>query len=124
MCEIVSLFEFNCHNFLGKKVEKGADVNVVKKSGETPLELAISLDIVKILVENGATDLSRGLHLPAQNSKLDVLKYLLENGAEINTKRHYDGKSALQLACEFGSLDIVTYLTEKNADLVIILLPV
>lgn len=109
---------------MGKKVEKGADVNVVKKSGETPLELAISLDIVKILVENGATDLSRGLHLPAQNSKLDVLKYLLENGAEINTKRHYDGKSALQLACEFGSLDIVTYLTEKNADLVIILLPV
>ena len=83
------------------------------------MELTTSLDIAKILVENGATGVSQGLHFPAQNSKLDVLEYLLEKGAEINTKRHYDGKTALQLACQFGYLDVVTYLTEKNADLVI-----
>ena len=82
------------------------------------MEFTTSLDIVKILVENGATGISQGLHFPAQNSKLDILEYLLEKGAEINAKRHDDGKTALQLACQFGSLDIVTYLTEKNADLV------
>ena len=107
--------------FDGKKVKNGADVNLVNKSGKAPLEFAKSLDVVKILVENGATNISQGLHFPAQESKLDMIEYLLGKGAEINTKRNYDGKSALDLACQFGYLDIVTYLTEKNADLVFIL---
>ena len=93
----------------------------MNKSGKAPLEFAKSLDVVKILVENGATNISQGLHFPAQESKLDMIEYLLGKGAEINAKRNYDGKSALHLACQFGYLDIVTYLTEKNADLVFIL---
>ena len=78
------------------------------------------MDVVKILVENGATNISQGLHLSAQFPKLDVLEYLLEKGAEINTERDFDGQTALHIACDFGYLDIVTFLTEKNADLVII----
>lgn len=70
-------------------------------------------------MENGATDISRGLHLAAQTPDMEILKYLLEKGADINTERQYDGQTALHIACDFGYLDIVTFLTEKNADLVI-----
>jgi ankyrin repeat protein len=49
------------------------------------------------------------------------VEYLLEKGADINAKRTYDGKTAVQVACQFNFLDIVTYLTEKNADLVHVL---
>jgi ankyrin repeat protein len=118
---MVYLFGTFAIKFVVEQVEKGADVNLVNKSGEAPLEFTTCLGVVKILVENGATGISQGLHFPAQNSKLEVLDYLLEKGAEINTKRNYDGKTALHLACQFGYLDIVTYLTEKNADLVNIL---
>jgi ankyrin repeat protein len=109
---------FRIKNALEKKVEKGANVNLINKDGETPLELTTSLEIVKILVENGATEIGQSLHFAAQIAKLDILEYLLEKGAEINTKNREDGKTALHIACLCGNLDVVTYLTEKGADLV------
>ncbi len=81
------------------------------------MEYTTSLEIVKVLVKNGATGLSRGLHHAAQNSALNVIEYLLENGADINMKSHHEGKTALHHACQHGNLEVVTFLVEKNADL-------
>jgi len=75
------------------------------------------LDIAKVLVKNGATSLSRGLHYAAQNSKLNMLEYLLEQGADINMKSLHEGKTALHHASQHGNLEVVTFLAEKNADL-------
>ena len=51
----------------------------------------------------------------AKDGNLTVLKTALEKGADINAKTS-DGKTALMVAIEMGHTELVSYLTEKGAD--------
>ena len=85
--------------------------------GRYPLEFAINrknIDIVKYLVENGAS--LNQMYIVAQaagQGHLDIVKYLVEKGADI----HEDNEYALQLASARGHLDVVKYLVKKGANI-------
>jgi ankyrin repeat protein len=70
-------------------------------------------------VENGATDIDQAFYFAAHNSKLDIIAYLLEKGANINSEQKFGGYTALHTACNFGDLEVVTFLADNNADLVL-----
>ena len=69
------------------------DVSLRNKNGDTPLNYGAFLghmEIVELLVENGANVNSKGLadwtplHLAAQNNKEQIVQLLIANGAEVN----------------------------------------
>lgn len=83
-------------------IKSGASINLVDKSGNSALHLAaingklINILIVRnVLVENSAKN-----HLDKEN----VADLLLKNGANAEI-RDKDGKTALQLAVQFGRLE-------------------
>ena len=104
-----------------------ADVNQ-KTDGEYPnggLHFAAQegfLDIIKILIENGANVNSLGvvnhsaIRVACRNGHLDVVKYLLEHGAVLDDKLGNDRATPLEGAAGQGHLDIVQYLVEKGAN--------
>uniref|UniRef100_A0A1B0DGC2 Uncharacterized protein n=1 Tax=Phlebotomus papatasi TaxID=29031 RepID=A0A1B0DGC2_PHLPP len=55
------------------------------------------------------------LILAALGGRLDVMKILVDNGADISDK-NWNGHSSLQYACSKGFKDIVEYLLDKGAD--------
>jgi ankyrin repeat protein len=103
-------------------IERGADINAKRRSGDTPINLAIrndQVEIIRILIENGADINARGkygltpLHL-ANNSELAII--LLNNGADINAKSE-SGNTPLICAIVTNKLDIVKILIENGADI-------
>jgi len=105
-------------NIVEMFIEQGADVN---DPPFYPLHQAVernSLDIVKILVENGA-DLEVGnhnnytpLHVAAQAKNIEIVKYLIEKGADLNAKNN-ENKTPLDLAKEQGHKEIVELLSKN-----------
>ena len=96
------------------------------QDAKTPLYEASqngSLDIVKLLAENGA-DLNKKasngispIDIAFQNDHLDIMKYLIEQGADINSTDN-DGMSLISKAIvkkSKDSVDLVEYLIEKGA---------
>ncbi len=73
-----------------KLIEKGADVNVVNKYGET------------------------ALHEASFWGRSDVVKMLIEAGADVNLVNR-DGETALYLASRWGHSEIVKILKEAGA---------
>lgn len=81
-----------------------------------------TLEIVKILIENGAEVDSRQNpmgHTPLMRArgagKLDIIKFLVENGAnptlQENQREHDEfGKTPLMFAAENGNIEVVKYL--------------
>jgi ankyrin repeat protein len=77
-------------------LDKGANVNVPRKDGITPLHLASnqgSVEIVKLLLDKGAkVDVKGGknsitpLMLASMNGHTEVVKLLLERGADPRLK--------------------------------------
>ncbi len=92
------------------------DINEEDNYGFTAINSCQSLDIVKYLHANGATNLSKGLQGAATQGKLDTLKYLLDNQADINT-RFIDGESVLIGAFMSGSEEITDFVLERGADI-------
>ena len=99
----------------------------------TPLHLTSKLEIVKLLVENGA-DINKcdgcgqtPLHIYTGGRSLDflgeikkensvkLLSYAIKKGAEINVLDEYNF-SPLHRAVETGNLDVVKVLVENGAD--------
>jgi len=73
-------------------IAQGADVNIRKNDGLTPLGVAIKRD------------------------RLDALKYLVEHGADINC-RDEDGRTPLHYAAIMGRKEIAEILINKGADI-------
>ena len=70
-------------------VEQGADINLCKNNGDSPLVCAIMF------------------------CNLEIVKFLVEHGADINLNNN-EGDSPLKIAYKF-SRDIAEYLFEKGA---------
>lgn len=68
-------------------------------------------EIVKYLVEHGASIGSEELKSAAKNGSLKIVKYLVEHGSNVNIS---EGMS-LERAAENGHLDIVKYLVEQGS---------
>ncbi|XP_041374689.1 serine/threonine-protein phosphatase 6 regulatory ankyrin repeat subunit B-like [Gigantopelta aegis] len=106
-------------------VEKGAKLNVVDASGNTPLHIAAhysSVDVVRYLVEKGLQiDLPNGngampIHLASAHNTSDVCLCILNNGAVPNvTDAH--SKSPLHFAVCNRDANVVVTLIHHGAKL-------
>ncbi|MGR3302530.1 MAG: ankyrin repeat domain-containing protein [Candidatus Scalindua sp.] len=114
-------------NIIKLLIEMGADVNDVNEGGgyitKTALHEAIkrnSLDIVKILIENGANIETKNinkytpLQMAAKQGKTDIVEILIEKGADLDAVEHID--TALTMALEKGNYDIAKLLINKGAE--------
>ncbi|MCG8340138.1 MAG: ankyrin repeat domain-containing protein [Cytophagales bacterium] len=107
-------------NILKSRVFLEAQGETIESNqGMSPLQLAAEnghLNVVKVLVENGAEIDARdcprrtSLQLAAENGHLNVVRFLLENNAVVAR----DDGSLLQVAA--GCLDILRLLLAKGAD--------
>jgi len=103
-------------------IESGADVNSKNTKGFTAAHNAAqegNLDVLKALAEAGADlDVKAGdyqvtpLAVAAIKGHLDVVKFLTSKGVNLSATDK-DGKTALELAEEFGRDDVVDFLKEK-----------
>ena len=106
-------------------IEHGADVNLAKDDGSTPLTFSANygyVDVVRTLLRvpgvevnsrtnNGVTPLLFAVKLGYK----DIVNLLLDNGAEPNIKNNA-GINALLLACFHGRAEIVHMLLRAGAD--------
>lgn len=110
---------FPIHFYKGNKdilellVERGADIHVKDKDGNTIRHFG-KIDIVRFLVEHGATAEEKNRALTEGINNLDIVKYLAEHGTDLNYQDK-DGYSPLHLAVKNGNLDIVKYLVIHDA---------
>ena len=87
----------------------------------TPLQIAVRqghVEIARLLLESGANKdqpvmehLATPLHLAAEKGHLKVVQLLIESGAkcDLTTK---DGRTALDVALDYGHVEIVRFLSE------------
>ena len=95
------------------------DLNIQDEYGFHPLHIAVNLgylDIVKILVRNGANvnitfylDQETPIKTAVSNGHYDISKYLLENGAEVNSD-DFNYYGPLMLAVMDCRVDMVKLL--------------
>ena len=100
------------------KTNPQLDINIQNEHGWTALMIASyhgNLDVVKVLVENGAdvniqsnTGLT-ALMIASHTDHLDVVKLLIEIGADISIQK-ICGKTALIKALTWGNFDVVKAL--------------
>ena len=67
------------------------------------------MDLVKVMVDKGATDVNRSLRAAAYSGYMDIVKFLLNIGAT-------DIDEAISTAVMNKQIDIVKFLLEKGAD--------
>lgn len=110
----------NVVNFL---IEKGRIWNAlpVTRHGTTVLHLATRLELVRLLVEEGADICARDnrhktpLHVAAEKGQTDTVSYLLNQGADVNS-RDEDGLIALYYALKEGHATTAKVLIDKGSD--------
>jgi Ankyrin repeats (3 copies)/Ankyrin repeat len=90
-----------------------------------PLDLALkyavlnnlSLDIIRLLVENGArANVGEESALMMAVKRPEVIRYLLQNGVDPNYQNSFVGKTALFYAVQYNALESAKTLLEKGAD--------
>ncbi len=101
----------------------GVDVNLVNKSGETPLMIASiegNLPIVKYLVLDKRAEINTLGWTPLQyactRGHLELAQFLVANGAKVNALSPSD-TTALMMAVMSGNEYLVKFLLDKGADL-------
>ncbi|WP_371254120.1 ankyrin repeat domain-containing protein [Orientia tsutsugamushi] len=108
-------------------LKKGADVNIKKQYGSTPLHLASKLNhdinmLTLLLNSDADANLQDGdgiapVHcIINAECDIDKLKLLLDNGANVNLMDN-DGRTTLHHASACGRIDIVEFLLNNNADI-------
>uniref|UniRef100_A0A0G4GH36 Uncharacterized protein n=1 Tax=Chromera velia CCMP2878 TaxID=1169474 RepID=A0A0G4GH36_9ALVE len=103
-----------------------ATVDAVDNEGLTPLLYAagVSLEVVKLLLENGATIPTTGsewrssLIRAVETGKVELVKFLLEKGADVNVQTKADvDRTVLHEAAGLGNVEIVELLLSHGATL-------
>ena len=101
------------------------DMRVGQTYGRSGLQMAAGsghVDIVKVLIENGANvnildfeDFSTVLYRAAYTGHADIAKLLIQNGAHVNATMRYR-ETALHYAAEEGHCDVAKVLLQNGAD--------
>lgn len=109
-----------------RKIEKTKDSSFGWSAANNILPSAVekgSLEIVKLLVENGGSVDTRResggkyiLMLASGNGHLEIVKYLLSKGSHIDDSDDYY-RTALIYAIENGQLEVVKYLINYGANI-------
>ncbi len=110
-----------------KKYNALKDIEIEEKSLLSyAISKNISFDNFTLLVENGAdieAKTNEGVNLlddAIAANRLDLVKYLVENfDFDINKPTRRSGFTPLMLAASFSLFEIVDYLLEKGADMMI-----
>ncbi|KAL8795154.1 MAG: hypothetical protein Q9195_002309 [Heterodermia aff. obscurata] len=105
-------------------VERGADVNVQDKDGDTALRNAIfrgSPEIVELLLEYNANPNIGGsyggaLHLAAKKGHLNIATQLIDKEAILELGDLFES-TPLHLAARYGHLKVVEYLCARGANM-------
>jgi ankyrin repeat protein len=105
-------------------VEHGIDVNRIDKCNCTAIYTASDrgfLDIVKLLVANGAKIEEEiykrsALYSACHSGHIDVVEFLLENGADIHAK-NINGWTSLQISIYHNQLELTSLLFKNGATL-------
>ena len=102
-------------------IKRGADTNMDLREG-TPLHVTTSLEIVKLLLDNGARVNNAfecgysPLYSACGRDNLGIVKEMLDHGADLKVGRMITGDTPLHAACAHGHLDIVKELLDRGAD--------
>eukprot|EP01083_Nonionella_stella_P091559 256049_1 len=105
---------------------KGANPNLTKNDGCTPLWIAASRgssQCIELLIKYGADlnqpDLSEGatpLYVACQNGRKASVELLLTANADVNQPRSGDGTTPLMIAANRGHVDVVDVLLKSGSD--------
>lgn len=106
-------------------VKLGAKLDVKNKFGSTPFQLAIEsghIEAVKALYKdrsqlsvvdnNGDTPII----MASKTNRTDILSFLLSMNKKTINELNIDGKTALMIAADYGSTNIVEILVDSGAD--------
>ncbi|MEM7617699.1 MAG: ankyrin repeat domain-containing protein, partial [Pseudomonadota bacterium] len=105
-------------------MERGADLDVTNKKGETVLHIASRLgnqEIIELILDKkrilDKTDYEgkTALHTAVVNGKKNIALMLIIKGAPVNMNDLF-GMTPLHLAVEHGNVEIVNMLLENGAD--------
>ncbi len=106
-------------------LKTSGDVNAFDHEGKTALWSSVdggSVDVVKLLLENGADptlmgkkDINTPLHLAALEDRADIVLLLLQSGADPNVKTWLLGNTPLHGAAKFGAVNAARALLENGA---------
>ena len=102
-------------------IKRGADTNIDLRDG-MPLHMATSMEIVKLLLDNGARVNNASkcgyspLHSACGRDNLGIVKEMLDRGADLNAGTAVSRATPLHRACANGNLDIVKELLDRGAD--------
>ena len=122
-----------------KYIDQGGDINFKNSIGETAFDRACSntitskdpnknLKIIKFLLENGVdvntrmkgsseyNNATRLMYFIINNNKNAIELFMNHPDVDVNIKNYY-GQTALMLACNYGTIELVDELLEKGADI-------
>lgn len=103
---------------VGDLIGKGANVNARSEMGETPLHVAKSGEVARLLIENGADVNARDDDFgmtPLFNQGVEISELLIAGGADVNA-RSKKGVTPLMWAVYWDALDKARFLIASGAD--------
>lgn len=109
---------------IGEMVNLGANINVIKENGSSPLCVACQnkeFEVAQLLVKNGASvnhvkkNGDTPLHMATFSGDLDLVSLLCTHGAKINLPNK-SGYTPLLIALQHGHDLVVEYLLQNGAD--------